>query len=175
MTPRRGWRRRIRRAASFLLLALTACGYYHGTSRGRSLAGSIAVPFLENRTAQPDLELRATEALIEALEADGGLRLVPRGQEDFLLSGSVVRYGEAPFSIGEGGSADEYKLTIVLELSFQRSATAEALWNDRRFTGSESFFVEGSAAGAELTRDRAEEKALAQIIDGVLNAVFGDW
>ncbi|MBM4118509.1 hypothetical protein FJ251_12385 [bacterium] len=158
------------------LLALTAgCGYYHGTSRGRLLSGSLALPFLENRTAQPDLELRATEALTEAFEADGSLRLVTRGQEDYLLTGSVVRYGEAPFSIGEGGGADEYKLTIVLELSFLNGATSEMLWSDRRFTGSESFFVEGSAAGADLTRDRAEEKALEQIVDGVLNAVFGDW
>lgn len=158
-----------------LLAAAAGCGYYHGTSRGRTLSGSLALPFLENRTAQPDLELRATEALTEAFEADGSLRLVTRGQEQYLLTGSVVRYGEAPFSIGQGGSADEYKLTIVLELSFLNSATSEALWTDRRFTGSESFFVEGSAAGAELTRDRAEEKALEQIVDGVLNAVFGDW
>ncbi len=66
-------------------------------------------------------------------------------------------------------------MTIVLELSFQRSATGEALWSNRRFTGSESFFVEGSAAGAELTRDRAEEKAIEQIVDAALNAVFGEW
>jgi hypothetical protein len=171
---RRAWRRGLLAIALGLLL-VADCGYYHGTSRGRSLSGSVAVPFLENRTPQPDLELRLTEALSEALEADGGLRLVPRGQEDYLLTGSVVRYGEAPFSIGEGGSADEYKLTIAIELSFQRSATGETLWSARRFTGSESFFVEGSAAGADLTRDRAEEKALEQIVDGVLNAVFGDW
>jgi hypothetical protein len=169
------WRPRALMAGGLALLLCAGCGYYHGTSRGRALTGSIAVPFLENRTAQPDLELLTTEALSEALESDGGLRLVPRGQEDFLLTGSVVRYGEAPFSIGEGGSADEYKLTIALELNFQRSATGEMLWSARRFTGSESFFVEGSAAGADLTRDRAEEKALEQIVDGVLNAVFGDW
>jgi len=162
-------------AVAVLLTLLPGCGYYHGTSRGRTLSGSLALPFLENRTAQPDLELRATESLTEAFEADGSLRLVSRGEEEYLLTGSVVRYGEAPFSIGESGSADEYKLTIVLELSFLNSATSEAVWSDRRFTGSESFFVEGSAAGAELTRDRAEEKALEQIVDGVLNAVFGDW
>ena len=169
------WRLAIACASGLLLLLCAACGYYHGSSRGRALTGSVAVPFLENRTAQPDLELLATTALSEALEADGGMRLVPRGQEDYLLTGSVVRYGEAPFSIGAAGSADEYKLTIELELSFQRSATGEFIWSNRRFTGSESFFVEGSAAGAELTRDRAEEKALEQIVDGALNAVFGDW
>lgn len=162
-------------AALVLVATVVGCGYYHGTSRGRTLSGNLALPFLENRTAQPDLELRATEALTEAFETDGSLRLVSRGQEQYLLSGSVVRYSEAPFSIGQGGSADEYKLTIVLELSFLDSVSSEAIWTDRRFTGTESFFVEGSAAGAELTRDRAEEKALEQIVDGVLNAVFGDW
>ncbi|MCB1161541.1 hypothetical protein KDL67_02525 [bacterium] len=161
--------------AALLLLGVASCGHYHSTSRGRTLQGTIAIPFLENRTAQPDLELRATEALIDAIEADGGLRLVPRGQERYLLTGTVARYGEAPFSIGDAGTADEYKLSLVLLLSFRDQETGDDLWKDRRFSGSESFFVEGSAAGEELTRDRAEEKALQQIIDAVLNAIFGDW
>jgi hypothetical protein len=169
--------RRLWALGALALLAVTGldCGYYHSTSRGRTLHGTIAIPFLENHTAQPDLELRATEALIAAVESDGGLRLVPRGQERYLLTGNVARYGEAPFSIGDTGAADEYKLSLVLQLSFRDQETGEDLWQDRRFSGSESFFVEGSAAGAELTRDRAEEKALEQIIDAVLNAIFGDW
>ncbi len=77
------WRLRVACASGLILLLSTACGYYHGSSRGRALTGSVAVPFLENRTAQPDLELLATTALSEALEADGGMRLVPRGQEDY--------------------------------------------------------------------------------------------
>lgn len=161
--------------AVLLLLALGGCGFYHTTSRGRALSGTVALSFLDNRTSQPDLEITATEALIEAIEDDGGLTIVPNGSEQYQITGSVVRYGEAPFSISETGSADEYKLTIVLQLSFRNRELGEDVWSDRRFTGSESFFIEGSEAGAELTRDRAEEKALEQIVDDVLNAIFGEW
>ena len=162
-------------AALVLLQFLVGCGFYHSTSRGRSLTGTLALPFLDNRTSQPDLEIVATEALIEAIEDDGGLTLVGSGFEQYLLTGSVVRYSEAPFSISDKGSADEYKLTIVLQLSFRDQIEGAAVWTDRRFTGSESFFLEGSEAGADLTRDRAEEKALEQIVDATLNAIFGEW
>lgn len=158
-----------------LIVAASGCGFYHTTSRGRTLTGTLALPFLDNRTSQPDLEISATESLIEAVEDDGGLTLVDLGEEQYLLTGSVVRYSEAPFAINEEGGADEYKLTIVIELSFRDQQTGEDLWADRKFTGSESFFLEGSSAGAELTRERAEEKSLEQIVDAVLNAIFGEW
>lgn len=168
----------MRRAVCCFLLPLVflgGCGFYRTTSRGRTLQGTVVLPFLENRTSQPDLELRATEALIEAIEDDGGLALVNRGEEDYLLTGSVVRYSEAPFSISASGVADEYKLTIIIQLSFRDQASGVAIWAERKFTGSESFFLAGSDAGSELTRDRAEDKALEQIVDSVLNAIFGDW
>ncbi len=158
-----------------LPLLLVDCGFYHSTSRGRTLSGTVTVPFLDNRTSQPDLELRATAYLIEAIEDDGGLVLVSAGGEKYLLSGSVVRYAESPFSISDSGTADEYKLTIVLQLSFEDREFGESLWRDRKFTGSESFFLEGSEFGGELTRDRAEEKAMEQIVDSVLNSIFGEW
>jgi outer membrane lipopolysaccharide assembly protein LptE/RlpB len=162
-------------ATLMLATLLSNCGFYHSTSRGRTLSGTINVPFLDNRTSQPDLELRATEYLIEAIENDGGLSLVSSGDEKFLLKGSVLRYGESPFSITDAGTADEYKLTIVLQLSFEDRELGEMVWSDRKFTGSESFFLEGSEFGAELTRDRAEEKAMEQIMDAVLNSIFGEW
>ncbi len=160
---------------ALLLLIATGCGFYHTTSRGRTLTGTLALPFLDNRTSQPDMEIRATEALIEAVEDDGGLTLVDLGEEQYLLTGSVIRYSEAPFAINDEGGADEYKLTIVIELSFRNQELGEDLWENRKFTGSESFFLEGSTAGADLTRERAENKSLEQIVDGVLNAIFGEW
>ncbi len=154
---------------------LSSCGFYHSTSRGRTLSGTINVPFLDNRTSQPDLELRATESLIEAIEDDGGLILASSGAERYLLTGFVTRYDERPFSINDKGTADEYKLSIEIQLSFQDHEFGTAVWSDRKFSGSESFFLEGSEFGGELTRDRAEEKAMEQIMDAVLNSIFGEW
>ncbi len=157
------------------ILFVSACGYYSTTSRGRSLTGSVAIPFLDNRTTQPDLEIHATETLVEALEQDGNLSVVSLGEEEYLLEGAVSRYSEAPFSISPDGLSDEYKLSITVSLSFRNQLNGEELWRDKRFTGTASFFIEGSAAGGDLTRDAAEESALEQIVEDVLNAIFGEW
>jgi hypothetical protein len=160
-------------------LAASAC-VYRTTSRGRSLHGSVAVPFLDNRTGQPDLELTVTDAIIEALERDGSLTVVGGDEADFLLTGAVTRYTEAPFSIGEKGRADEYKLSVAVVLTFRDQGAGEDRWQNKGFTGSASFYLEGSGTGIggegqALTRDWAESEALKQIVEDVLNAIFGEW
>lgn len=157
-----------------VLLAATACAY-RTTSRGRSLRGTVAVPFLDNRTGQPDLEVQLTEALVEALEQDGSLDVVNPGGEDFLLQGAVTRYAEAPFSISAAGTADEYKLSIAVVVSFVDQTGMQRGWRDKRITGSANFYIESSAAGEELTREGAEARALEQIVEDVLDAIFGEW
>ncbi|MBN2170724.1 MAG: LptE family protein [Candidatus Krumholzibacteriota bacterium] len=157
-----------------VLLAASACAY-RTTSRGRSLHGRIAVPFLDNRTGQPDLEVQLTEALVEALEQDGNLEVVSPGDEDFLLQGAVTRYTEAPFSISAEGVADEYKLSIAIVVSFVDQTGQQRGWRDKRVTGSANFYIESSAAGEELTRAGAEVRALEQIVEDILDAIFGEW
>jgi hypothetical protein len=161
--------------APAVLILTCACGFYSTTSRGRSLTGSIAIPFFDNRTTQPDLEVKATSAIVDALEQDGSLAVVSPGSEEFLLAGAVTRYSEAPFSISAGGVSEEYKLSIVVVLSFTNQRTGESVWRDKSFTGTENFFFEGSPTGEVLSRDNAEEKAIEQIVEDVLNAIFGEW
>lgn len=156
------------------LLAAAACAY-RTTSRGRSLRGRVAVPFLENRTGEPDLEVELTEDLVAALEQDGSLAVVSPGGEDFLLQGAVTRYTEAPFSISAAGTADEYKLSISVVVSFIDQTGQQRGWRDKRITGSANFYIESSAAGEELTREGAEDRALEQIVEDVLDAIFGEW
>ncbi|MCP4549129.1 MAG: LptE family protein [bacterium] len=151
------------------------CGHYHTTSRGRTMSGTVAVPFLDNRTNQPNLEVLATEALINAFDADGLLSVVNIGNEDYVLSGIISRYSEKPFSIGDLGAANEYRLSLSLTLSFDNSATGESIFKDKRFSATHNFYIEGSAAGEEMTREDAEEKALEKIVDDILNTIFGDW
>ncbi len=167
---------RVRAALLLLLLALLVQGcVYRTTSRGRGLSGTIAIPFLDNRTSQPGLEVTATESLTESIERDGSMNIVGADHADFLMEGAVTRYSEAPFSISSSGRSEEYKLTITVVLSFTDLITGEDRFRDKTFTGSDNFFLEGSSAGADLTRERAEEKALEQIVEGVLNSIFGEW
>lgn len=167
--------RRFLALLSLFIMLSCACGYYHTTSRGRSMSGTVALPFLDNRSTQPDLEVLATEAIIAALEADGLLRVVSRGNEDYLLSGWVSQYSETPFSIADSGTADEYRLSLALTMSFVNTLSGEELFKDKVFASSHNFYIEGSVAGQDLTRDYAEEKTLEKIVDDILNHIFGNW
>jgi hypothetical protein len=167
-----------------LSVLCTGCGYRTST-RGRTLQGTVAVPFMENRTAYPDIELLLTNNLILALERDGNLSVIGLDAAEYLLTGVLVRFSEAPFNIDPTGKSDEYKLAISADLTFVNKVTGEELWRDKRFTGQASFYLDvGSELGAtsfgeqaevEFTRDWAVVQATNQIIEDVLNVIFGEW
>jgi hypothetical protein len=130
---------------------------------------------MENLTGQPDLEVIATEVISNAIDQDGNLELISSGDEEYLLKGNVVRYSEAPFSISQQGTAEEYKLSIILSMSFTNVLTGEEIFKDKRFVGSANFYLEGSAAGSDLTQEKALADALEHIVEDILNSIFGQW
>lgn len=158
-----------------LITFLSGCAYYSTTSRGRSLQGTVSISFFANRTSQPDLGLTVTEAIVEEVEADGSLEIVNAEKADFLLEGAVSSYSEAPFSFGETGQAEEYRLSLSVKASFFDRSKGEALWRNKTFSARENFYLEGSSAGEDLTREAAEEKAIEKIIEDIMNAIFGEW
>ena len=64
---------------------------------------------------------------------------------------------------------------MSLTMSFVNNLSGEELFKDKVFAASYNFYIEGSVAGEDLTRDNAEDKTLEKIVDDILNNIFGDW
>jgi len=170
----------MRRRLTWLLLPLlAACSFYHTTSRDRSLNGTVAIPIMENETSQAGLELELTEMLQEAIERDGLLTIIPDESEaDFLLETAITQYEERVSFSTLVGAAEEYQLTLALSVAFTVQAVGRddlpESW-DRSISARATFYQEGSAGGEFLTREDAETQVREQVIDDVLNAIFGEW
>ena len=83
------WRIRLIGCAVAILLPLVSCGY---SFKGRS-AGDIkriAVPYLSNATAQPEIEIEITRSIIDGLVKDNTLKVVTGSEADAVLEGTAA-------------------------------------------------------------------------------------
>jgi hypothetical protein len=171
--------RRLLSAALCLLLFTTACSYYNTSSRDRSLRGTVAIPLMSNESSQAGLELEMTELLRDAIEQDGLLDIIPDTfAADFLLESTITQYDESISFSTLAGSAEEYRLTLILRTSFQVQAVGRddlpESW-EKSIRAQATFYVEGSEGGEFLTREDAETQVREQVVEDILNGIFGEW
>lgn len=156
---------------SALLAGLASCGY--STRPGRLRAGleTVAVPYFENRSDEPAVQIELTDQVVQGLIADRTLKVVEEGAAQALVLGTVreFRYVEAFF--GSDRQADEYQIQATVEVTVVDRASGDTLAGPRAVRGNASYLLsEGSAGEAAARRDVAEE-----IVQGILNLVIEEW
>lgn len=158
---------------ALLLPWLAGCGVYSTTSgRIDDSIRRVAVPYLENQTAEPNIEVELTENIIEALQDDNTLRVVAASDAATELSGKVVRYTLREAFTTSDLQVDEYQVQIMVELTMRVLESGEALFEKKRITGTGNFAVDEAGGSAEA---EARAYAAAEIVREVVAAVVEDW
>jgi len=166
---------RPRRVAAWLLVVLAGlagCGY-STTSRTAKDIKSIHVPFFENKTAEPNLELSVTDRIIEFLVNDNTLKVVPEDQADAILEGQITEFRNRPFSFNQNLNAEEYIVVIKVVVTLFNRRTNEPIWQNKAIEGNGSYFVEQVENGR--TFEDAVSESLEEITNQILNLTVQDW
>jgi outer membrane lipopolysaccharide assembly protein LptE/RlpB len=154
-------------------VALVAgCGY-STTSRTAKDIKSIYVPFFENQTAEPNLEISVTERVIQNLVTENTLKVVREDDADAILDGRIIEFKNQPFSFNQNLNAEEYIVVIKVVATLYNRRTNEPIWKDRPFSGDGSYFIE--QVGGEQTFNSAIDEALREITERILNLTVQDW
>jgi len=175
MNPRNPERRHLLAGIAAVCWLAAGCGVY-STSSGRvddSLRW-VNVPYLENATAEPNIEIELTDAIISALQDDNTLRVVGPEAARVELAGRVVGYKlREAFTSSTGGNmqVDEYQVQISVELTMRRLDGGENVFTRKRINGSGNFIL-GDGATSEQT---ARGEAAAEIVREVLGLIVEDW
>jgi TolB-like protein len=176
MKPKKFRRRRsaaiARMAPGVAVLLVVACGY-STTSRTAKDIKSIYVPFFENQTAEPNLEISVTERVIDNLVRDNTLKVVPENAADAVLDGKIVGFENKPFSFNQDLNAEEYIVVIKVVATLFNRRTNEPIWQDRPFQGDGSYFIE--SVGEGRTFNDAVNESLREITERILNLTVQDW
>ena len=134
-------------------LAGTGCtGYRIGTTLPPGIR-SVYVPVFENRTDEPQLEAKATQATVAELQRDGTLRIEREEQADAVLHVVLLGITEEPlrYQRGERDAAAEYRLRMQAEITLVRQATGEAVVDRVRVGGRETFEFAGTMSASRQT------------------------
>jgi hypothetical protein len=157
-----------------VLLPLFTIGcWYSTTSRTARDIKSITVPFFDNRTSEPNLEISVTERLIDNLVDDNTLKVVDEDQADAILEGNIVEFRNFPFSFNKDLNAEEYHVVLTVEATLFNRRLNEPIWEKRKFKGDGSYLLDVSGEG--FTFEQALEEAIKEITEQILNITVQDW
>ena len=123
------------RAICPLLLLLCGCAYYSTSATGGGGIRSVAIPILENTSLEPGIQQALTDSLIQAFVSDGALRVVDEDRADAVLKGTVVEVQEEPFTYGQQADADQYRITVFLDMTCTDTREKKPLWEEKRLRG----------------------------------------
>jgi len=172
---------------AFLLAAgfCAGCGY---TTRSM-LAGTYRTihiePFLNKvditseeytgnkyRLYKPMVETDVTRAVVDRFLFDGNLRPVPKDSADLVLRGELMEFRRDPLRYTEGDEVEEYRISVLVNLSLQDPRTQKIIWEERNFTGETSYFTKGSLA---KTDDAATGDAIADLARRIVERTIDQW
>jgi hypothetical protein len=151
---------------------LPSCGYY--TTKGRTAGDikKIAVPYLKNETAEPQIEIEITNNIIDGLVRDNTLTVVPESEADAILEGSIVEYRNIPYTFNAELQAQQYRLVISIRVSLFNRKENAPIWEKRTIEAHSDYYLESSS---ERNYDNALEEVYKDLVDGILNATVQEW
>jgi hypothetical protein len=153
-------------------VVLSGCAY-STTSRTAKDIKSIHVPFFENKTPEPNLEISVTERIINNLVTDNTLKVVSEDASDAVLDGQIVEFRNAPFSFNQDLNAEEYVVVIKVLVTLFNRRTNQPIWQNQTIEGNGSYFIE--QVDDARTFDDAIDESLREITERILNLTVQDW
>lgn len=158
---------RILRISAVLSLALLgACSKYYYNPAPQVLPAHIArlaVRPIANHTQQYGLEDKLTLAVQSEFNRDGRYQITTEDQADGVVIGDITRYILEPLSFDSNHVPTEYKLWILVNVTFYDKVKNQTLWQEPNMSGELRYFVASSGFAGSLTEEEARQTIWDQL------------
>lgn len=166
-------------AGAFFILALAlgaasliSCGPYSFSGSAFPHIKTIAIPLLDDQTAEFGIKEGLTNSLIDAFSRDNSLKIGDRRTADSILKGIIIAVGDRAGGYDASERVDEIQVQIVVELSYEDVKKRKTIWEDTIT----QFGTYRPSASEKNRRQDAINEAIAKITEEVLNrTVSGGW
>jgi len=159
---------------TLLSLAVGACAYHTNAASMPPHIKTIAIPVFENTTTEYTLDQEITNAVIRAFVADNHLRVVDERRADSVLRGKIVSYRNSVFGISPVSRAQEYRVTIGVQVTFKDQVKNREIWTDE-ILQSANYYVQNVPGDSATTELDGRKLAVGRIATEILTRSVESW
>ena len=147
-------------------LSLTACQKYYYNPAPQVLPNYIsklAIRAFANHTQQYGLEDKLTLAVQNEFNRDGRYQITSEDQADGVVIGDITRYILEPLSYDSNHVPTQYKLWILVDVTFYDKEKNQTLWKESNMTGELRYYVASSGLPGSSTEEEARQTIWDQL------------
>ncbi len=152
------------------------CGYKVSGS-GKYLPDdlkTIAIPDFKNKTTKAEAEQFVTFAIRDEFIKRSSMKLIDRTDEaDALLEGEIVKFTVKPLSYSYLGSANQYTVSITLDVIFINLRTNTIIYQNKNMTFTEDYEIESGDFFSQ--ESDALQKISEKFAKGIISALLENY
>jgi len=155
-------------------LLIAGCGYTSSPALLPAQLKTIAIPVFENGTTEYTLEQDITTAVVAQFVRDNHLRVVDERSANCVLHGKVTQYKNSVFGFSTTAQAQEYRVTIAVQVTFKDLVKNREIWNDE-IIKTANYYVQSVPGQSATTELDGRKEAIRQIADEILSRSVEGW
>ncbi len=102
---------------SFIIII--GCGYYSMAGSIPPHIKSIAIPLVNNQTAEFGIAESITDNIIEVFNEENILRIIDERDADSILYGTIISLEDAPYTFSSEEAVSEYRININMDITWK--------------------------------------------------------
>jgi hypothetical protein len=158
-----------------LVYGMTGCSKYYYNPAPQVMPQNlrkIAVRPFVNHSNRPHIEDRLTMAVHSEFNRDGRWSIVDEDQADGVLIGDIRRYILMPLKHDVNNATTEYKLWVLVDISFYDKTRNQTLWTERNLEGKLTAPPISSGLPGAISEVEAQEKIWNQLAKDIATRTF---
>ncbi|MFH1415027.1 MAG: LptE family protein [Elusimicrobiota bacterium] len=158
----------------------SGCGVYNPIEVVPDHIRTLNIKTFRNETQQIELTSALTEKVTDEFVREGRLTVVNTKESDSSLEGTIINYSKAPLGYDENFVAQQYMITLIVNIRFYDHINGVRLWEDIRedHTGgietSVTYDVRPDAPFIE-TEEEARQRLLEDTAKKILHRTIYGW
>ena len=169
-----------------------SCRYYSLAGSIPSHINSLAIPIVENQTAEFGVSESVTENLLSIFNEENILNIIDEEDASSILRGTITRITDAPYTFTKEEAVTEYRFTIQMSVEWYDIRDDKILMK-KTFSGWGAYGLSGDISADAIDNDGdglidsedsdefgdprrfASKVAITKIAQDILNEIMTSW
>lgn len=174
------------------IFMIAGCGYYSMAGSIPPHIKSIAIPLVNNQTAEFGIAESITDNIIEVFNEENILRIVDEGSADSILRGTIISLEDAPYTFSSEEAVSEYRINITMDITWKDVENDSDLLK-KRYSGWGAYGLSGDINTDGIDNDGdgkideedddefgeprsfATKVAITKIAEDIVNNILTSW